>query len=377
MTRGWQYSLEALEPAVFRRYLRARGWKESTTPGEAMHRYALDVENRQVQVEIPTVSTFADYERRIGEAMEIIAAVESRTPLDVLANLRRPQSDVVRFRIDGQETSGGTIGLDDAIRLREGRKRMLLAMAHSVVEPLPHFARLTRTDPVEFVNSCREAPARAGSYVSEVFVPVAPSMGSLGLDDPFARKVTTKLARALGRTASALNAGNDEELLHGAADGLSSNFLAALASLRPAGGVLEVGLEWAGSRPAPDLPVCTTRFAPDVFAPLEEAARVLRDQAEVPGYELEGYIAALRRDENDPTAPGEVVVAATLEDRPGTSKVYLTLDSRQYALAIEAHRTTTRIRVDGTLTRQGRRTILRHPENLRGLPDDDEATPSP
>jgi hypothetical protein len=231
MTRGWQYSLEALEPAVFRRYLRARGWKESTTPGEAMHRYALDVENRQVQVEIPTVSTFADYERRIGEAMEIIAAVESRTPLDVLANLRRPQSDVVRFRIDGQETSGGTIGLDDAIRLREGRKRMLLAMAHSVVEPLPHFARLTRTDPVEFVNSCREAPARAGSYVSEVFVPVAPSMGSLGLDDPFARKVTTKLARALGRTASALNAGNDEELLHGAADGLSSNFLAALASL--------------------------------------------------------------------------------------------------------------------------------------------------
>jgi hypothetical protein len=371
LTRTWLRNTTALEPSALRRYLRARNWTERSPAEARAHVYAQALDDTSVEVEIPAHTRFADYARRIGEAIEIVAAFEKRDPVEILANLRRPESDVVRFTLDGQETAMGTIGIDDAIRLREARKKMLLAVAHTVLEPLPHFPRLGRADPLDFVASCREGPTRVGSYVSEVLVPVSPAIGELELDDPFSRKVTTRLARALARTERALDSGDDEDLLRGAADGLSSNFLGALASLRPSGGVLEVALDWAGGRKTPSIPTPVTRFAPHVFGALEEAARVLTESVNVPGYELEGFIAHLRRDEKDPGAPGEVVVVASIEERPGTSKVVLELPSESYDLALEAHRKASRIRVVGTLAKQGRRLVLLQPEGLTELPETD------
>jgi hypothetical protein len=370
MTRGWFRHGAALEPSLFRRYLRTRGWTEHGATDARAHLYTQGFRGGHVEVEIPAHTRFADYARRIAEALEIIAAFESKEPADVLASIQRPESDVVRFTIEGHDTAMGTIGIDDAIRLREGRKKMLLAIAHSVIEPLPHFARLSRTGPLEFVASCREAPTAIGSYVSEVLVPVSPSIGDIELDDPFSRQVTARMARALVRTQQALDSGHDESLLHGAAEGLSSNFLGALGSLRPSSGVLEIGIEWAGGRRAPgECPVA--RFAPHVFGALEEAARVLRESGDNPGYELVGFIAKLQRDEHDPTAPGEVAVAASLEDRPGTSKVWLALPAEVYDRALEAHRRASRVRVVGTLAKRGRRLVLEHPEGFTELPEDD------
>lgn len=371
MTRAWLRNGAALEPSVLRRYLHARNWIEQSPPQARAHVYTHALNGDAVEVEIPAHTRFADYARRIAEAIEIIAAIERREPIEVLASLRRPESDVVRFTVDGQDTAMGTIALDDAIRLREARKKMLLAIAHTVIEPLPHFARLGRAMPLDFVASCREAPTRVGSYVSEVLVPVAPAIGELALDDPFPRRVTVQFARALARTERALASGRDDELLRGAEEGLSSNFLGALASLRPTGGVLEIAVDWAGSRKAPAIDAAVTRFAPQVFGALEEAARVLRECVNVPGYELEGFITHLRRDEKNPAAPGEVVVVASLEDRPGTSKVVLELPSAAYERALEAHRKAARIRVVGTLVKQGRRLVLLHPEGLTELPDTD------
>jgi hypothetical protein len=117
------------------------------------------------------------------------------------------------------------------------------------------------------------------------------------------------------------------------------------------------------------LKTAVARFSPEVFGTLEEAARVLRDSFELPGYELEGFICALARDEEDAAAPGQVEVATTLEER--TAKVRFALPAELYAVATEAHRTAARIRVVGTLVKQGRRLTLRHPEGFVVLGDDE------
>jgi hypothetical protein len=66
-----------------------------------------------------------------------------------------------------------------------------------------------------------------------------------------------------------------------------------------------------------------------------------------------------------------VAIAASLEDRPGTSKVLLELPAHLYEQALEAHRKAARVRVVGTLGKHGRRLVLAHPEGFTELPDDD------
>jgi hypothetical protein len=223
------------------------------------------------------------------------------------------------------------------------------------------------------MNSCREAPTRPGSYVSPILVPVSPAVGEFAIEDPFPRKVTRLIATALYQAADALTAGEDQRLLEGANVGLSSNFLDALSSLHPPGGqgFTEIALTWAARRPVSTTPA-PVRLDHRLFAPLGEAARVLKATSPAPGTEIEGYIRTLDRAATDPSKPGEVVLLATVDDRPHTVKIYITLSPEAYTQAMELHQKAARVRVSGTLVTEGRRHILRAPGELVAVPEDDD-----
>jgi hypothetical protein len=359
----WLDDAARLLPSALRHHLVATGWHEIAT-GEAARywRYAVDTPRGAVAVEVPRSMDFVDYGRRVVELVEVLALVEQRPARTIVFELGQPEADVLSFRFTGPETNDGTISLDDGIRVREERRRLLLATAHSVIEPLPHHPRLSRAEPMEFLASCRELPPKIGSYLSPVLVPVSAEVGDAPLEDPFSRRVTKMLASALHTTATALNAGEDSRLLQGADQGLSSNFLAALSGLRPPGrGSLEIGFSWASRRRSPALPFRAVSFDHRVFDPLREIARVLRESSPAPGTVVEGYVASFDREATDPTRPGVVVLIATMEDRPGTPKVHVELSPEAYAQAIDAHRTARRVRVMGTLAREGRRYVLKDP----------------
>lgn len=84
-----------------------------------------------------------------------------------------------------------------------------------------------------------------------------------------------------------------------------------------------------------------------------------------PGTVVDGYVASFAREATDPTRPGEVVLIATMESRPGTPRVHMELSPEAYAQALRAHQAAQRVRVTGTLTREGRRYVLRDPVGLR------------
>lgn len=363
MKPDWADEAARLLPSALRHHLAATGWRDVTTnEGSSYWRYALEMPQGVVEIEVPRNPGFVDYARRVVELVENLALVEKRSARSIVFELGQPEADIVSFRFEGAETNDGTISLDDGIRIREERRRLLLATAHSVIEPLPHHPRLARTEPLEFLASCRELPPKVGSYLSPVLVPVSPEVGDATLEDPFSRRVTRMLASALHATANALNAGEDRRLLEGAELGLSSNFLSALSGLRPPGrGTLEIGFAWAARRKPPGFPFRALSFDHRVFDPLREIARVLRETSPSPGAVLEGFVASFDREATDPTQPGEVVLIVDLEDRPGTRMVHMKLSPEAYAQAIAAHQAARRVRVTGTLTREGRRYVLRDP----------------
>jgi len=187
----------------------------------------------KVTVQLVIDPTLADYKRRTAELVEVLAAFEQRSPLDVLGDLLLPPSDALHCRIHSDAVQSGFILLDDSIRMRQAQRQLLLACAHSELraeEPLP---RLAQTEAVELLRSCRRArapaelrddPGRAGG----------PAVGQLAME-PFARRVTRRLMEALGETARLCETQDADGLLSRAKLGISANFLLALSELRPPG----------------------------------------------------------------------------------------------------------------------------------------------
>jgi len=371
MKPEWAERAGRLPPSNYRRYLVGSGWTLSAEKKRSWV-YACDHPQGHVTVEVPRTGDYVDYERRVVEVLEVISLVEQRSSASILFDLGHPAADKVAFGIISPETEQGTISINDSCRIRDAQRRLFLAAAHSVIEPLVHHPRLSRAEAVAFVDSCREAPAQKGSYIAPVLVPVTPAVGQLPLDDPFPRRVTRLLAGALTEVASAVASGEDQRLLEGSHKGLSSNLLDALSCLGPPGsGVLDVSFSWAPGRRAP-LGRSRVRFDHRLFAPMAEAARVLKETSPAPGTTIEGYVASFDRMAQDASQPGEIALLTSLEDRPGPIKVYVQLPPEIYQQqAWEAHRGATRVRITGTLVKQGRRYVLQRPGDLVTLPDDD------
>ena len=367
--------VEAIRPPDVQQYLIHNGWRRLGEPKNDVARFERETDRGPLQAEVLLDPSFADYVRRTGELIESLSRLEDRPVLAVLEDLLTPPADVVHLRVASDGVKSGWIPLDDAIRLREAQKQLLLSIAHSVLEPRAHFARLSQSQAVALLAECREGPTTRASYATSILVPVSPAVGQVPLlDDPYPRRVTRLLMSALVETSRIVDAADPEALLGGAAGGLSANFLAALAALRPSGerSFVEIGVRWSRARAAPPLPRSKVRLGEGVFLMIEEASRTLRERTPTPGMELEGFVVALVRETNDPGRGGTVTIATQIEGRPGTSKVRMELAAEGYRKATEAHQQGGRVKVLGTLVKEGRGWLLREPSGFDVLPSDVE-----
>lgn len=360
--------LESLRPEDVQQYLIHAGWQKAPPHYKGSLNYAQAAsKGARVTVLVPLDRTFGDYRRRMGELLEVLATFEERSPLDVLGDLLLPPSDAIHCRVHSDVLQSGFIPLEDSIRLRQGQRQLLLACAHSEIEPRSHFPRLSQVEAVELLRSCREGPSSRGSYRTTLIVPVDPAVGLISIE-PYPRRVTHRLMLALGETARLCETQDTEGLLGGARVGISANFLFALSELRPSGAqsYVELGVTWSRARPAPAVERPTVRFSEGVFGILAEAGRALRDRTPAPGVEVEGFVVRLARGAL-PSKGGAIVVAADLADRPGTSMVHVDLQKSDYTSAIDAHKYGRRVKVIGTLKSEGRTLRLLSPSGFQVL----------
>lgn len=359
-----------LRPDEVQAYLRSRGWSPMADPRDSAVVYASADGD---EVVVPVVRALGDYARRFGELVETLAAVEKRPIQEVLEDLSLPSGDLLAFRVRSDLVISGTIPLLDAISIREAQKNLVLAAAHSVVEPRRYFPRMGRAEPMALLAACREAQTSRGSYITNLVVPVEPAIGRLPLEDPYGRRVTRLLMQTLSAVQQRLVRADGEGLLREPPRGLSYNFLAALAEMRPAGeqSSLDVSVRWSRGRAEPDAPARAS-FNAAQFETMRAVAVALREEAPAT-CEIEGYVARLSRQGDQPLAEGEVVVLTLLGEHAAEARVHLVLSAEDYRnRAMPAHAEGRRVRVSGVLKRDGRLWILAAPTGFEVLPGDEE-----
>lgn len=341
-----------------KRYLLAKKWQ-----GAASRRSNVGIfrrpESEEHEILLPLSSDFADLDEAMVRAVEGIARFEQRPAHHVLRDLLRPRSDRLRFAVEGRETAGGTIGLDDAIALLSGSRKALLAAACSVKRPQRFHPRMSLREADAFVRSCRLGQTEQGSFVAavECELDVDETSSPLfeeGFVEPFGRKATVLLVRSVARVVEAIRADTLDGLSDPPDDApvVSANLCEALAEMLPSpeDANLRIATSWSPVLPVPEDVPPVVRVERQYRSAIEQVARALRPSASPASDLYVGKVDALLGEAGRDGRPeGEVILAVQVEDE--ILKVRLDLDPEHYQTAGDAHLKGRFVSVRGILRR--------------------------
>lgn len=378
--KDYKEQLQDVKPEVLIRFLVSHGWEldQYQKHGIVMKK-AYKQETTYVTVAVE--QKLARYPKSVFEVLQGMEEVEGVPIKTLLRELTRKDCNVVKFRYRGQTSSNGVISIDDSIRIREARKKLLLAAAHAVTSPQKNYSRLSKSKPVEFVKNCQERPPEAGSYVSEVVIPsTLPKEkdnveqldfweGVIPKDEPYPRQVLIMLKRLLVMSHK-WHEGDDFDLA--GEEGVSSNFLEALAELHPPkqAGALEISFDWSYERKdRPDTEHITLRDV--AFDSFGRVAKDLKETEPVPNTELEGYVARMgKKDAKQIETEGKINLTTYLDGR--MRSVGITLEPNDHKTAMRAYEESLRVVACGVLRKKGIRYYLNELEFFRILEDGNE-----
>lgn len=349
-----------------RRYALATGWKRN----EAVNGRVAVFQNPSSELDqlvVPVEGSDADaYAVLAGEVVRKLAEWEKRPAGEVLNDLLLPPADVLRFRTAGQEAASGSLPLEQTVQLLTGVRRLLLAVAHSVLTPQRYFPRLRRTEAEEFVGRCQVGQTERGSFTLAVACPLdLPPPGTLLFENPppvtpFPRRVTELLMRSLEELVQAADLERTDTLTDTARHpGLSANFCEALLLLRPSGdrSFLGVSSSWARVLPVDDArrrPRVEVELRQEAFAAAESLAPALRPDPSLREDRYIGFVEELRGQvvPGDTSPSGEVWLSVWDSGDFVRARAYLTV--AQYATANLAHMANDLIALKGVLRRSPR-----------------------
>lgn len=334
-------------PIEVRNYAKSREWEPVKAKGEIwVFRHK---QQKLRQLIIPKNQEDDSYDDAIAEVIYRIADDENRNPLSVASDLLMPNSDILRFRVSGNDAMSGTLPLEDAHSLLEGAKRVILSVACSVVSKTTHHLRMSRGEAESMLKACKFGQTEYGSFVAKIACPLdavesyAPMVDLFGHHTPFVREATTLLASACHEIVENIENATVETLLERNSENpiITSNLCDALIRMHgyQEKGKLGLDITWAAN---PDIPIpkAPTRviFKPEYFHIIDQIRTALKPNKEADKHqEFVGTVETLNGDiEDDGRRSGEVILSLLL---PGeeTVRTRVTLRAEQYANAVKAH----------------------------------------
>ncbi len=314
------------------------------------------------------------------DAIGKLASFESRSPAALVTDLLNYDSDVLRYRVASRRAERGTLPLIQAIDLLAGAKQSLLAAAHWALVRLKHHPKLSRTEAVELLDACQLNQTEQKSFVVAISCPMraldADEAGLLPGREPFARRATVLLSRALIRLDRAIEEDRVNSVVDEEEPIVSANLCGAQLKMRPTeeDGILEFVPSWAASTPlaALDGPQSgEVTFTNDEFEAVADVYRQLRPYEVAEPRPWIAYVDELRGTESeDGSREGEVVFTLFDEGELVRARANLTRD--QYRVAYEAHNPTRPLRVTGQLHRGPRVSRLAQVSRVDPLPINDQ-----
>jgi hypothetical protein len=374
-------SLRALGPLEVAAYLRSTGWRQVDRLGDRGVVWTFTASNGDgFEILLPLNRDLADFLPRMADVISVLERAERRSQLEIVRDLIAAPADVIRIRAQQPESRDGTIPLDDGVELVQRAREMLLAAACAAVQPKAFFPPRKPVEAVAYMEKVRLGQTERGSYVVTLLSRVPPSLEPtksgqthLDVEDPFERRVTQTLARALMaiRKASQDSAttGDFASFQNAIQAGVSANLCDALAAM--AGGSaaaedLEVNFTWSRLRPLETNEPRRILLSADAIPTIEEAGRIFRETSPRQDFELLGFVIGLQR--TDPEQPGRVTISGFVDET--ARRVTLELTGKDYELAITAHRDRRPIRCLGELVKSGHQFELQNPHHLEFVVDE-------
>jgi hypothetical protein len=262
-------TLRSLRPLDIASYLHATGWLNTEDMGERASYWVFPAQP-DVEVVLPKRHSYNDFALRVSEILKSLSQIESRSQLQIYADVATVSSDLVRLRAADRDVENGTLPLSSGVAFIESARDAILAAACSTVVKRGNFPRRKPTQANDYLERVRLGQTERGSFVLTLHCPVTPRLRSSETlvffpDEPFERQVTKTLMSSLSavRNASqhAASTGDFAAFRESVAFGVSANLCAALVrlgSVVPETGV-EISMSWSKSRgPERNLPAQIT-----------------------------------------------------------------------------------------------------------------------
>ena len=211
------------------------------------------------EVLVPTRDTIADYSQSMARSVAVVQReAENRSQLDVFYDLSATGADVIQMRASSAVLEE-PLSLRESAGLLNDAYNMLAASARSAENPRPAYRGKMSVEVANYLDSVRPLPNDYRGYALTLHSPVP--VGFERQEDlgdefrtPFSRQATYKLAQGLKHASSAIECTFVDYTLDpfekGVDYGLSANFYDSVAELALKSHGVEIGLAWAGVRPA-------------------------------------------------------------------------------------------------------------------------------
>ncbi len=371
--------LLSLRPGDVQLYLSSRGWKSELYGTEGNALLFLHPSFPEVDLLLPLKRNLGDYANRMADLVIALATIEQRPVQEILNDLSGPTGDVFRLRVAGSVSALGNLPLDEAIKLLDGARQLLWSSAFSVIRPEALHPQRTNKQVASFLKGCRFGQTERGSFVATILAPVPPEIqppvagldtGGFELEQPFPRRVTTRLMSSLGLVSQAIQDGEAGRLLDAVPQGISANLCDALVTMKPSGdeSCLDIQVTWTRARPQlpADVPR-TVSFPQEQFAVIEEVGRQLRTRVTAGPEPYRGKVLGVKKALRPliPEVAGWMVMAADVGGASVRVKVDLRAD--EFALACDALRDDWLVEVTGTIRHdvKAREYVLSDPSDFR------------
>ena len=199
--------LAALRAEDVQLYLVSHGWKRddaSSNPQGNVYRYPTI---RDAEALLPGRRDLADYVERMADVVQMLAAVEERKALQVLADLSSPPADVLRLQIHCARRDTRYPATRRRHSTHPGGTQHAPCRRLQRRQAAAFFPRQAYKEAVEFLQACHLGQTERGSFVAKIIAPVPPEISKqrtlFDADDdafiasePFARQSTVRLMTA-------------------------------------------------------------------------------------------------------------------------------------------------------------------------------------
>lgn len=370
--------LDRREPEItveqLQAYLRSKQWHEDgkiRSVATIWHR--LDDEDSEILV--PWRSA-RDYSPRIRHALLSLAAYEKRIVSDVAKDVRRILSNVITVRIIHDDTSDGTIPINDGVLLIAKAKELLSAAAQSVYTKRKQFTGAVPREAKEYLDTLLLGQTEVGSYIVNVIAPTQPvaDENNAGTAEAVAlgQVVTMNLVsslEALERASATFEKDGDLKAFDVAVrSGASSNMCDALLGFSGEKHHREFEITVSGAS-VPMFESEPRKFTFDTHHVelLEKVSEYYKDDYVLPQRRLVGYITKLSRPKDETS--GTIVIDSTLGEIE--RKVRIELEGDDYHMAVLAHDNSKLVRVEGDVHVKSKSAQLLNPVNFGVVENED------